>query len=130
MKARSKLVPLRPAQSPEEGQHQAAVMEELAAAAAADQHVVLGPTHVVLKGGRVVGYASVAGMPTMHVWMDRQHTNALDSVRMLEHVEVAMRERGIRHVLLPCAEESPFTPHLERLGFRRLGPTVLYIKEV
>lgn len=127
---RTKLVPLLPPQSEQEARSLAAVHAELQEAAAADQHIVLGPTHAVVKGGQVVGYASVGGLPTMHVWLDSQRANALDSVRMLEHVEVVMRERGIRHVLLPCAVESPFTPHLERLGFRRLGPTVLYMKEV
>lgn len=127
---RARMVPLRnPTNADEEKQ----LSERLAAlneGAAADQHVAIAPTHLVMKGEQVVGYGSLGGMPTMHVWMDTRHTNALDSVRMLEHAEVAWREKGVRHVLVPCSENSPFAPHMERLGFRRLGPTVLYVKEI
>lgn len=127
---RAKLMPLRPPANEHEQQQLANQLSALNECAAADQHVAIAPTHLVLKGEQVVGYGSLGGMPTMHVWMDTRHTNALDSVRMLEHAEVAWREKGVRHVLVPCSENSPFAPHMERLGFRRLGPTVLYVKEI
>lgn len=129
-KERTRLVPLRQPTSPEEQATMTQRMVELNDHAAMDNHITLAPTHLVMKGERVVGYASMGGLPTLNVWMDSQRTHAMDSVRMLEHAEVALREKGVRHFLMPCAENSPFAPHMERLGFRRLGPTVLYIKEV
>src|SRR5688572_15550674 len=88
---RAKLLPLRPPANEQEQQHLANQLSALNECAAADQHVAIAPTHLVLKGEQVVGYGSLGGMPTMHVWMDTRHTNALDSVRMLEHAEVAWR---------------------------------------
>ena len=48
----------------------------------------------------------------------------------IEHGETLFREQGVRTYGLCCAADSPFTPHLERLGFRRRGTTVFWEKNL
>ena len=120
MYQRCKLVPLR------DGSR----LKELSEAAAADNHVVLGPTHLVVRGDKIVGYGSLGGLVTLHVWLDSKSVHAGDSVRMLETAEALLADKGAGAVLMPCAENSPFAPHMERLGFKKLGATVLWIKAI
>ncbi len=102
----------------------------LQAVARADAHQVLMPTHVVCRGDEIIGYGSLGALPTLHVWMDSRKAHASDSLRMLETAETLLENTGAKFVLMPCAVESPFTPHMERLGYTKLGPTVLWIKQL
>ena len=105
------------------------VLADLSALAAADNHAVLNPTHVMLKDGQIIGYLSLDGLPTVHCWFDSKNKHAADSIKMIDHGQTAFGERGIRDFTVACAEESPFTPHMARLGFERLGTTVLWRKK-
>ena len=125
---RARWVRLRPAQSPEEAHELQALQQELSRAAAADNHTVLGPTHVVLRDGEVVGYCSAGGLPTVHVWLDSKQVHAAESLRLLETLEAILSDNGVRAILMPCDGNSPFSSHMERLGFTKLGTTVLYVK--
>lgn len=102
-------------------------LRELVAAANQDRHPVIGPTHVAIKAGRVVGYMGV--IPSVQVWVDTHQVKALDSLRLLREAEAVLRRAGIRRYVMPCAEHSPFYPHMERLGFTRLGFTSLNLKD-
>jgi hypothetical protein len=105
-------------------------IKRLQAAAAADNHAVLAPTHVMMKGDRIVGYLSLGGMCTVQAWFDSTHKHAADSIKMIEMGEAIMQDKGIRQYAVAVAEESPFTPHMERMGFCKLGTTVLWLKEL
>lgn len=100
------------------------------AAAAADNHATIAPTHVMMKGEKILGYLSLNGMPNVHAWFDTKHPHAADSLKMIEMGELVLREHGMTAFSLLCAEESPFTPHLQRLGFVKMGTTVLYLKQI
>lgn len=128
--ARPHIVKLRPPQNEPEAAALNATVDRLHAAAAADNHAVLNPTHVVLKGEAIVGYGSLAGLPTLHLWVDSKRVNAMESMRLLETTEVLLAEGGCRAVCVPCSEESPFYAHMERLGYTKLGRTVLFVKNV
>lgn len=104
------------------------VAEHIRDLAAADNHAVLGPTHAMMKGDKIIGYLSLNGLPNVHAWFDTKHPHAMDSLKMIEMGELVLREAGITGYTLLCAKESPFTPHLERMGFQKLGETVLYVK--
>jgi hypothetical protein len=123
---RSILVPFRP-QSAEEMQARVNAVKD---AAAADNHTVIAPTHLMVKGEKLLGYLSIAGLPNVHAWFDTKHPHALDSLKMIEMGELTLREKNITAYSLLCAEESPFTPHLERMGFTKLGTSVLYLKRL
>lgn len=126
---RAVLVPLR-ARTPAEAQQLEGRIRQLQTQANAEQHPVLAPTHVMMKGDEIVGYLSLAGLPMVQAWFDSQHKVASDSLKMIEHGETIFREQGVQAFGLCCAEESPFTPHLERLGFRKLGATVVWLKNL
>ena len=131
---RAKLLPLKP-RNETEAQAYGAKIHALKLAAAADEHIVIAPTHVMVKPGpdgqtEIVGYLSINGMPTVHAWFDSKNPRALDSLKMIEHGETICREGGLAMYCVACAAESPFTPHLPRLGFEKLGVTTLWVKKL
>lgn len=126
MLERTILLPFR-AQSADDMQAQ---IQRLKDAAACDQHCVIAPSHVMVKGEKLLGYLSLGALPNVHAWFDSKHPHALDSLKMIETGEAILRDKGVQAYSLLCAEESPFTPHLERLGFSKLGATVLYLKRL
>lgn len=123
------LLPLRP-----RDQQEAALLperlEQLQRAAAADQHPVIAPTHVMMKGAEIIGYLSLNGLPTVQAWFDSGHKHAADSLKLIEHGETILREQGVRSYAICCAETSPFNPHMNRLGFKLLGTTQVWVKEL
>lgn len=123
---RTILVPLHRAAN-EEPERIAFRVKELAAA---DNHCVIAPTHLMIKGEKTLGYLSLGGLPNVHAWFDSKHPHTMDSLKMIETGEAILRDKGATAYSLLCAEESPFTPHLERLGFTKLGTTVLYLKRL
>ena len=103
-------------------------LRELHEAAGEDNHTVLSPTHIMVRDGKLIGYLSLNGLPTVHAWFDSGHKHALDSLKMIEHGETIFRQQGVRNFAVACAEQSPFAPHMERMGFKKLGTTVLWMK--
>lgn len=103
-------------------------LEALERAAAADNHSVLAPTHLVVRGGDIVGYASIGGIPILNVWVDSQRVKARESAYLLNAAENVAAATGVRRILLPCSQESPFHPLIEKLGYTRLGVTSLNVK--
>jgi hypothetical protein len=126
---RAVLRPLKPRDA-QEAQAVPAKLQQLAEKAAADNHPVIAPTHCLEKGGEIIGYFSIGGLPTVQAWFDSQHKHAADSLKMIEHLETILREQGVRMFAVACAPESPFSTHMERLGFRKMGTTVLWGKEI
>ena len=124
---RAVLKPLKP-RDQREAAALPALLEQLGQQAAADNHAVIAPTHVMVKDGQIIGYLSLAGLPVVQAWFDSHHKHAADSIRMIEHGETIFREQGGRQFAVACTEESPFSPHLERLGFKKLGTTTLWAK--
>lgn len=98
---------------------------ELLRAAATDDHVVIAPSHIARQAGQIVGYASLGSIAVVNVWLDSRRVTAFDSLRLLRASEEEARRLGLKQYLMPCAHTSPFYPHMERLGFKRLGFTSL-----
>lgn len=102
---------------------------ELERVAAADNHSVILPTHVVTKQGTIAGYASVLPVTLLNVWVDSRTVRARESLELLNFGEnLAVNLCGPRPLLTPCAEISPFYGLMEKLGYARLGPTTLHVK--
>jgi hypothetical protein len=129
MPARCRVVPLRQPRNPADAEALQNMLGALRSAASADQHTVLAPTHLVIKGDEIVGYGSLGGLPTLHLWLDSHKVHAADSLRLLETAEALLADKNVRQVLVPCSEQSPFAQHMERLGFKKLGTTTLFTKE-
>ena len=102
----------------------------IAAAAAADNHKCIAPTHAMLKGDQIIGYLSLGGMPVVQSWFDSKNPHVLDSLKMIEHGETAIAEAGANTYMVAVSEQSPFRPHMERLGFTPVMQTTLWIKRV
>lgn len=91
----------------------------LEALAKQDGHGTVFPTHVVEKGEQIIGWLHIGiGMlPVVLVWMDTTRSNSRDSWVVVQFFENAAKDRGALGVMLPCKEDSPFYPFLERLGY-------------
>lgn len=126
---RAVLLPLKP-RSEAEAKAYPDTLKRLQAAAANDQHMVIAPTHLMVRGDKIIGYLSLNGLPVVQCWFDRQAGHASDSLKMIEHGETIFREQGVGAYAVACAPESPFTPHMERMGFTKLGSTVLWAKQI
>ena len=101
--------------------------DELWESAKEDSHIVIAPTQVVVKGGHIVGYASIGAIPMVHVWLDSRHVFARESVGLLEVTERIIRPRAGAYIM-PCSEQSPFYKYMPKLGFTVLGNASLNFK--
>lgn len=107
-----------------------AQLEALKVAAASDGHTAIVPTHVIVKRGEIVGYASIGAVPVLNVWVHSQKVVKFESVRLLREGEAMLKERGYRFVILPVAENSPFRPYVQKLGYHTLGNASYNIKQL
>lgn len=117
---RARIVPLTSAEE----------IQRLVGAAASDEHIVVAPTHLVMKGEEIVGYGSLGAIRLFNVWVHSKKVNKFESVRLLHEAEGMMRASGGPLVCLPCDEKSPFRPYIERLGYRNLGHASYNVKNL
>lgn len=93
---------------------------QLEANAAADNHGVFLPTHV-LEGdkGKIIGYFSAGAIPTVLTWMSTTEVGALDSVHTIGYVKGLLSNFPM--VMFPCDPKSPFNPYMEKLGMIKVA---------
>ncbi len=106
-------------------------LEDLVAlrqAAAEDEHRVVAPTHVIVRGERIVGYASIGAMCLVNCWVDSRTVVARESVECLREIERLAFGTGAEAICLPCAVESPFMNYMGKLGYTRLGLSTYNVK--
>jgi len=99
-------------------------------AAAKDNHIILFPSHLVVRGNNIVGYGSVCSMPVAHIWMDKQHAKANDSVFASRQLDQEMKRLGHKFFVTLCHENSPFYPVMDRFGYQKLHPMTLFLKQL
>ena len=104
--------------------------EELINASAADDHIVIFPTHVTRKDGEVVGYCSFGGAPLIHWWLDSKKGTAMDTLRLHKEWEANMKESVVKAYQIACSPDSPYADKMEKLGYKFIGNTNLYIKKL
>lgn len=90
--------------------------EALQVAAQEDGHAVLAPTHVLEKDGKIVGFLSVAAIPTVFMWMHTKETNMRDSLCVQNFLDNLVAQHNVAY-MMPCKQDSPFYEHMEKLGF-------------
>jgi len=100
---------------------------QVQAAAAADGHGVIHPTHAVLRGDEVVGYASLGAVKMFFAWLDTRKLSAPESFRAWRTAEDLLVGAG--PVCLPCTLSSPLLPFVERMGYQRLAEARLHLKD-
>lgn len=95
-----------------------------------DNHIVVCPTHLVVKGEQIVGYGSVGKVPMLNCWVHSKHVNKFESIRLLREAETMLADRGAEFVILPVAKESPFRKFVKKLGYIVLGEAGYNIKRL
>ena len=105
-------------------------IEELLDATQADNHIAIAPTHVVRKDGEMIGYASIAGIPLVHWWLDSEKGTAMDTIRVQRACEARALDSGITHYQILCSDDSPYLPKMQKLGYKFVGKTNLFVKEI
>lgn len=101
---------------------------QLAAAAEADAHKLILPTHGFWRKDTPVGYASICVTPCVHTWFSTRHCSGRDSYPLIQRMEEMVREQGHGIVVVPVWEQSPFAPVMSRLGYEPFLETTLYAK--
>lgn len=106
-----------------------AQLPALTEAARADgNHAIIDPTHVIMRGGEIVGYGSLGRVRMMYGWLDTNKLKGPESFNAWRQAEAEMRKLG-GPVCLPCTLTSPLLPFMERKGYRPLGDVRLFRKE-
>ena len=106
----------------------------LKAAAAADQHQVILPTHVIVTNSEgkeeIVGYLSFQSVCLINTWVDSRRLRARESVHLLNTAENLAALNGAKLLLTPCAGQSPFRPYMAGLGYQFAGDTGMFLKPI
>jgi hypothetical protein len=109
-------------------------LPELQSLAENDAHALICPTHVFLKDGKLVGCASVASVPLVLPWFHTERCHARDSRYFINQMEnllaSGMPAQGPGVICVPFAQNSPFHPYIERLGYTNAGEFSLTFKKV
>lgn len=96
-----------------------------------DQHDVIAPTHLVMKGGKVCGYMSLAAIPVSLVHLYTKDMEALDSFNAINIAECVMQGGGAKFVVTMIGKESPFHKTMinPKMGYKFLASVDLFLKE-
>lgn len=98
--------------------------------ASGDHHMIFAPTHLIRRGEELLGYVSLGGATVLNAWVDSRRVSARESLFALNVVENLAAASGVKRLLLPVAENSPFFPLVGRLGYAALGKATLNWKEL
>ena len=102
----------------------------LAAAARADHHAPLNPTHVIEHDGEIVGYFGVNSLPLYRLWFHSEKLHAGASTRLLFMIENHFRMAGVAIVATVINEASPFYPAAGRGGYLECLGDRLFLKQL
>jgi hypothetical protein len=105
-------------------------MEAVTVAAEADGTVCLAPSHLIERDGRIIGYVGMDSIPLFRVWLHSEALRPRESFTILNVVENLYRARGVRAVSMLLMPGSPFGELMPRLGYERVGETVLHSKRL
>lgn len=104
-------------------------MEKLHAAAAADNHCPIYPTHVAVRQGEIVGCASVLAIPLVTVWSHSTKNNAKGTFDLVNHAQnLGHLAAGGRNIVTLCPATSAIYPFLAAFGFQKHVDTTMFIE--
>jgi hypothetical protein len=96
-------------------------------AANADGATILDQTHLVLKGGEIVGSAGLATLPIFTIWLAKK-LKARDSLAIVNIVENICRFRGCARVACLVGPDSRFVDVAGRFGYSNVATTTVLMK--
>lgn len=86
------------------------------------------PSHVLMANGEYIGYWAMNTVPFVLAW-HRKDMNVRQTIAAFNAVDAIMSDRGTPVYMVPLAEDSPYCPLMEKLGFSEVGSAKIYIKE-
>jgi hypothetical protein len=98
--------------------------------AAQDRHSVIAPTHLFLKHGQPVGYASVGAIMLVLPWFDTRKCMPRDSYFYVNMLENLVAASAADTLCVPVAKISAFEPVLPSLGYTSVGDMNVMFKKV
>jgi len=105
-------------------------LERLNILAAEDNHKVVAPTHTVQKNNEIVGYLSHGAIPTVLCWLSTTRVKATDTVHILNNMEEMSVFKGYKYILVPCSENSPYRPYMEKFGYHNHGLSNMFTRQL
>lgn len=105
-------------------------IEAARAAASADGEIAHAvPTHIIEKNGEVVGYWSINVVPTILAW-HKSDLRSRDTLHMIGTLDSILSDRGVKEYITHLVPSSPYNETFPKLGFTKLGTSILYHKEI
>lgn len=106
------------------------LLDEARPLVARDNATIIRATDMVVKGGKVIGYLSIADVPTVLMWFDREHTTPHDYLTCASYWEGVMNRSGIVDYFLPCESTSELINFIPRLGHVKTNYDHVFIKRM
>jgi hypothetical protein len=100
------------------------------AAAKAEDHYPINPTHWMERDGLVVGYLAINSLPLFTIWLQSGTVHARDTVQLWHTITNHYRMAGAKVVATSINRDSPFYRAKERLGLKELPNEVVCLKEL
>jgi len=102
------------------------ILEEAIECAKRDGHVLVAPSHVIIKDDAIVG--AVTMLATSLVWTDSSKVKVRDSMSVLDSLTNFFSMQGQRCWCAPCVKSSPYHSFLVANKFINLGSYDLFVK--
>ena len=97
------------------------------AAMRADGHHLYFPSHLIERGGEVIGAASLGIAPVVMVWNHTQQVSVRDSLHLARVYDSLMDAKGMGTYLIACDKSSPYARYMERVGFKPCWETQIFV---
>lgn len=101
----------------------------LRASCEGDNHLMFFPTHVVEKGGEIIGSLSINAVPTVYLWMHTEKAKARDSVMVQNFLDNFMATFTSCY-MVPCVATSPYFDYMKRVGYLHGELAGLFFRKV
>lgn len=96
-----------------------------------DKHNPAWPSHLLMRGDKIVGYLSLNLPPTCHAWLHTSEVSARDTfTTVFPAVENMLRMLGHKEMIYLTGNESNLTPFAHKIGFTHVGSTNIFHKNL
>ena len=105
-------------------------IKRLVEAAAEDNVHVIRATNIIERGDKVIGYLSIANMPSVHMWFSKQHATKRDYLTAMAFFEGSLADKGVQDFWLPVESTSGLFPFVEKLGYTKSNFDNVFVKQL
>ena len=103
-------------------------IEETVTAAKDDNVHVIRATDILRRDGKIIGYLSIANIPSVHMWFHSKRATPRDYLTAMAHIDGVLSKQGIEDYWLPVESTSKLLPFVERLGYVKSNFDNVFIK--